>query len=78
MLNVNYALARVIHSQVVNESMIDSHLLLDDSSYTRLLTDLINKDHKNIDSKAITESMLNDNNWRICELIFDKEDLDWN
>ena len=59
MLNVNYALARVIHSQVVNESLIDSHLLLDDSGYTRLLTDLINKDHKNVDSKAITESMLN-------------------
>ena len=59
MLNLNYALARVIHSQVVNESLIDSHLLLDDSGYTRLLTDLINKDHKNVDSKAITESMLN-------------------
>ena len=59
MLNLNYALARVIHSQVVNESLIDSHLLLDDSGYTRLLTDLINKDHKNVDSNAITESMLN-------------------
>jgi hypothetical protein len=57
-LNINYALANAIHSEVVNEALIDSHLLLDDYSYTRLLTDLINKDHKNVDTRAIKELML--------------------
>jgi hypothetical protein len=57
-INSNYALANAIHSEVVNEALIDSHLLLDDYSYTRLLTDLINKDHKNVDTRAIKELML--------------------
>ena len=59
MLNVNYALASVIHSAVVNESLIDSNLLLDDRDYTSLLTDLINENHSSVDTEAIKESMLN-------------------
>jgi hypothetical protein len=57
-INSNYALANAIHSEVVNEALIDSHLLLDDYNYTRLLTDLINKDHLNVDSQSIKASLL--------------------
>ena len=57
-INSNYALANAIHSEVVNEALIDSHLLLDDYNYTRLLTDLINKDHLNVDSQSIKVSLL--------------------
>ncbi len=57
-MNINYAIANAIHSAIVNEALIDSHLLLDDTNYTSLLTDLINKDHKNVDTRAIKELML--------------------
>jgi hypothetical protein len=57
-VNINYAIANAIHSAIVNEALIDSHLLLDDTNYTSLLTDLINKDHKNVDTRAIKELML--------------------
>jgi hypothetical protein len=57
-INSNYALANAIHSEIVNEALIDSHLLLDDYNYTRLLTDLINKDHLNVDSQSIKVSLL--------------------
>jgi hypothetical protein len=57
-LNINYALANAIHSEVVNEALIDSHLLLDDENYTSLLTNLINKDYQNIDSQSIKASLL--------------------
>lgn len=59
MLNVNYALAGVIHSLVVNESSVESNLLLDDKDYTSLLTELINENHSSVDTEAIKESMLN-------------------
>jgi hypothetical protein len=58
-INSNYALANAIHSQVVNESLIDSFLLLDDNGYTKLFTDLINENHNNVNSNAIKASLLN-------------------
>jgi len=57
-MNINYALARAIHSAVVNEALVDSHLLLDDTNYTSLLTNLINNDYQNIDTQSIKASML--------------------
>jgi hypothetical protein len=57
-INSNYALANAIHSAVVNEALIDSHLLLDDHAYTSLLTNLINRDHLNVDSQSIKASLL--------------------
>lgn len=58
-MNINYALANAIHSQIVNEALIDSNLLLDDNNYTSLLTDLINKDFENVDIEAIKASLFN-------------------
>ena len=58
-INSNYALANALHSEVVYESLIDSNLLLDDSNYTSLLTDLINEDHRNVNCSAIKVSLLN-------------------
>lgn len=58
-MNINYALASAIHSQVVNEALIDSNLLLDDSNYTSLLTSLINKDFENVDMESIKASLFN-------------------
>ena len=57
-MNVNYAIANSIHSSVVNQSLVDSNLLIDDEGYTSLLTSLINANHTNVDIEAITESML--------------------
>ena len=57
-MNINYALANAIHSAVVNEALVDSHLLLDDENYTSLLTNLINNDYQNIDTQSIKASML--------------------
>jgi hypothetical protein len=57
-VNINYAIANAIHSAIVNEALIDSHLLLDDENYTSLLTNLINKDYQNIDSQSIKASLL--------------------
>jgi hypothetical protein len=57
-MNINYAIANAIHSAIVNEALIDSHLLLDDENYTSLLTNLINKDYQNIDSQSIKASLL--------------------
>ena len=57
-MNINYAIANAIHSAVVNEALIDSHLLLDDENYTSLLTNLINSDYQNIDTQSIKASML--------------------
>ena len=57
-MNINYSLANAIHSAVVNEALVDSHLLLDDENYTSLLTNLINKDYQNIDSQSIKASLL--------------------
>ena len=59
-MNINYSLANAIHSMVVNEALVDSNLLLDDSNYTSLLTDLINgKDFDNVDIEAIKASLFN-------------------
>ena len=58
-MNINYALANSIHSMVVNEALVDSNLLLDDSNYTSLLTDLINKDYEKVDIEAIKASLFN-------------------
>lgn len=53
-------LANVIHSIVVNEGLVDSHLLLDDSNYKSLLTDLINgKDFDNVDIESVKASLFN-------------------
>lgn len=53
-------LASAIHSIIVNEALVDSNLLLDDSNYTSLLTDLINgKDFDNVDIEAIKASLFN-------------------
>tara|TARA_R110002126_G_scaffold130574_1_gene274070 strand:- start:334 stop:528 length:195 start_codon:yes stop_codon:yes gene_type:complete len=57
-MNINYAIANSIHSLVVNEALVDSHLLLDDHAYTSLLTNLINKDHMNVDIQLIKASLL--------------------
>jgi|LauGreDrversion4_2_1035121.scaffolds.fasta_scaffold1010666_1 hypothetical protein len=57
-MNINYAIANAIHSAIVNEALVDSHLLLDDENYTSLLTNLINKDYQNIDSQSIKASLL--------------------
>jgi hypothetical protein len=57
-MNINYAIANSIHSLVVNEALVDSHLLLDDYNYTNLLTNLINKDYTNIDTQSIKASLL--------------------
>ena len=58
-MNINYAIANAIHSAIVNEALIDSHLLLDDENYTSLLTNLINKDFENVDIEAIKASLFN-------------------
>jgi len=57
-MNINYALARSIHSMVVNETLIDSHLLTDDDGYTNLFTSLINADHTNVDQLAIKSQLI--------------------
>jgi hypothetical protein len=57
-MNINYAIANAIHSAIVNEALVDSHLLLDDNNYTSLLTNLINNDYQNIDTQSIKASML--------------------
>ena len=57
-MNINYALANAIHSAVVNEALVDSYLLLDDTNYTSLLTNLINNDYQNIDTQSIKASLL--------------------
>lgn len=57
---MNKMLANSIHSIVVNEALVDSHLLLDDSNYKSLLTDLINgKDFESIDIEAVKTSLFN-------------------
>ena len=62
---MNKMLANTIHNIVVNEALVDNHLLLDDSNYRSLLTDLINgKDFDNVDIEAVKASLftyINDN-----------------
>lgn len=60
-MNVRTQLARVIHNQVVNESLVDSHLLLDDDNYGKLITKLINSEENmvNLNSESIKNELLN-------------------
>lgn len=52
-MNINYALANAIHSQVVANTCVDSYLLTDDNEYTSLLTKAINENHQNVDTAKI-------------------------
>jgi hypothetical protein len=59
-MNVRLQLGTVIHSYVVNESLVDGSLLIEDDNYTSLLTKLLNKekDMINLNSQAIKEELL--------------------
>ena len=52
-MNLNYALANMIHSQVIANTSIESGLLIDDDQYTRLLTKSINDSFQNVDTDKI-------------------------
>jgi len=57
-MNINYSIANIIHNSIVNEALVDSHLLLDDNNYTSLLTRLINRNPRQVDIEAIKAELL--------------------
>lgn len=57
-MNINYSIANMIHSSVVNSTMVSGNILLDDEHYPAMLTNLINENHANVDTQGIIDKLV--------------------
>lgn len=57
-MNINYSIANMIHSSVVNSTLVSGNILLDDEHYPAMLTNLINENHANVDTQGIIDKLV--------------------
>lgn len=57
-MNINYSIANMIHSSVVNSTLVSGNILLDDEHYPAMLTTLINENHANVDTQGIIDKLV--------------------